>query len=306
MSGCGFCHDPANLWFPDRIAFVLWHDTTHEHRGHAGLDYFVGQQYTHLQLERILVYLQNVEFRRLPNWARMMAWFYKVFPADHFPWDGDFGCFDMMDEVVCRCVDPVRDELPVGFQYALDEDGVSFQRRLRDRMEDAQSFQECRCIQAWSLGYTPAAGMPYGGQAMRTRVGQKYCIIEVSDDMWWVSPVPCSTGVLVEGGWAPPAVFVTTGQQHVLHQVVMPSAVLHSRVSVTAPVVVAGEGRCVVFSDGSVSSGAQRFSGGIAAGWIFSGLYASGSASLACTCTGSEAGELLGIGWIHIMTGTFR
>ena len=156
-------------------------------------------------------------------------------------------------------------------------------------------------IQSWSPGDTPSVGIPFGGQAMRTRVGQKYCIIEVSDDMWWVSLVPCSTGVLVEGGWAPRAVFVTTGQQHVLHQVVMPSAVLHSRVSVTAPVVVAGEGRCVVFSDGSVSSGAH-----IAAGWIFSGLYASGSASLACTCTGSEAGELLGIGRTHIMIGMCR
>ena len=305
MSGCGFCHDPVNLSFPARIPSQLWRDTTHEHRGHAGLDYFVGQQYTHLQMERVLVYLQNSEFRQLPNWARMLGWFYKVFPADHFPWDGDFGCFDMLDAVVCRCVDPVRDGLPVGFSYALDQDGVCFQRRMRDRMEDAQYFVECQCIQSWSLGDTQLVGMPYGGRTLRTRQGQKYCIIEGIDDMLWVSPAPCSTGVLVEGGWAPQGVFVTTGQAHLLHQVVMPSAVL-SPVSVAAPVVVAGEGRCVVFSDGSVSSGDQRFSGGIAAGWIFSGLYASGSASLACTCTGSEAGELLGIGRTHIMIGKCR
>jgi ribonuclease HI len=66
-----------------------------------------------------------------------------------------------------------------------------------------------------------------------------------------------------------------------------PMAPVHS------PRVTAG-GCCLVFSDGSVA-GTGHSGSGISAGWFFSGSNVSGSASIACMCNGSGAGELLGI-----------
>ena len=99
-------------------------------------------------------------------------------------------------------------------------------------------------------------------------------------------------------GWTPCEVFGESSESHELCQVSAPpdrsSGAPLSLLLLMTP-VTRGSGTCFVFHDGSVA-GDGHSGQGIAAGWVFSGCFLSGSVSLACMCTGSAAGELLGIG----------
>jgi hypothetical protein len=94
------------------------------------------------------------------------------------------------------------------------------------------------------------------------------------------------------GGWVPPSYFEASGTTRLIPGI-LPVFQSHQEESSQHLVCLyrsPQQGIVLVYCDGSTDGGR-----GIAAGWLFAGCFIYGSASLCCMCTGSAAGELLGL-----------
>ena len=157
-----------------------------------------------------------------------------------------------------------------------------------------KSYPVFQCLEDFPDGQT---------QDIRLRHAQKYVRTSVSPDgaWWFVFPVCLNAHA---GGWAPCELFREGCETHVLYQVSSPpdksNGVLVSLLPLTMP-AIRGSGRCLVYHDGFVA-GDGHSGQGIAAGWVFSGCFLSGSVSSACICTEAAAGELLVIGRTEMYT----
>ena len=105
---CGFAHVLHELDFPERIHSRLWCDRSHEHEGPAGIDIFVGQEYTPKQLDRLFAMLANEGLVGIPAWARQLAWFLGH-GSSQYANDGDFGYFARMQIVSCAKFKTIED-----------------------------------------------------------------------------------------------------------------------------------------------------------------------------------------------------
>ena len=290
---CTYCHCLDECVLPLEIPSCLWTDESDVPAGSAGIDFFVGQHYTSSQMQRIRLYISNVAKDLLPMWARMAAWFFKIYPEHAFVYDGVFSWDDVFPRVVLRSCSSVSDVFilhrPAGLHWAVDADGSTFLARLQRRRLSAQSFRVYQATADVNIG------------SFRAACGQKCLRIHVSDDGLGLYLVPLGAPFDRFGGWTSAEFFQSLDESRVLHEVSVEDMLRrggdHAYVlvhPVTTP-AQSGSRCCDVFHDGSVA-GIGHHGQGIAAGWIFPSSFVCGSASLACGCTGSGAGELLGVG----------
>ena len=74
---CGFAHCLHDIGMPAPNVLQdrrFWRDQTQVRKGHAGIDWFVGQAYSPLQWERMLLYFASEPVASLPVWAKRLAW----------------------------------------------------------------------------------------------------------------------------------------------------------------------------------------------------------------------------------------
>ena len=88
---CGFAHQLAEVAIPRKANRILWQDQLPAAQGHAGIDYFMGQQYSAGQWERVLQYLGSEDVSQWPMWAKRLAWFLDFGSRVSFVCDGDLG-----------------------------------------------------------------------------------------------------------------------------------------------------------------------------------------------------------------------
>ena len=290
---CGFAHVLHELDFPERIHSRLWCDRSHEHEGPAGIDIFVGQEYTPKQLDRLFAMLANEGLVGIPAWARQLAWFLGH-GSTQYANDGDFGYFARM-QIVSH----------TNFRTMKDSNGQTLNDRMQTRMATQTLFEVYVAKTAWSDNdkeYRDTTPLYWGAQSnqyLDIQAESAYYKIGCSDcdDPWWyMMPVNIQGSSLTYGGWAPPTYFTASEETLTLYEVEVPTLTLQKELYVneSAHAVLAAEipvhSTYQVYVDGSCN----HFQG-IAAGWIFAGKYLSGRASLAGYFTGSMASELLGI-----------
>lgn len=309
---CGYAHLLSEVDMPGAgMNPKMWVDRSHVRKGPAGIDWFFGQEYAPLQMERIVSLLMNEREDVWPMWARRVAWFYRLRPVDLFVSDGDFGLIDEFRRVspeVLRIDSSSEDFLRVEesafpFVLALDSDGLTLSDRMRDRLGflGCVQYRKYVATRDWEDDglYFTTTEMLWGKQSrqfLRVHVGCVYLLICSSDEpeWWYMVSETDVTDVLSLGGWAPPAKFAFSDEYVTLHEVSLPTRVKQMAVYIgdEAPpsALVLHLGSVRVYTDGSTNHGH-----GIAGGWVYSAGYCSGRASLACKCTGSAASELLGI-----------
>ena len=90
---CGFAHCLKDLSVPTSMKAndCIWRDQTHIRGGHAGIDWFVGQAYSPLQWERLLLYLGSEPVASMPLWAKRLAWYMEYGNPEDYVSEGDLG-----------------------------------------------------------------------------------------------------------------------------------------------------------------------------------------------------------------------
>ena len=90
---CGFAHCLKDLSVPTSMKANdwIWRDQTHIRGGHAGIDWFVGQAYSPLQWERLLLYLGSEPVASMPLWAKRLAWYMEYGNPEDYVSEGDLG-----------------------------------------------------------------------------------------------------------------------------------------------------------------------------------------------------------------------
>jgi ribonuclease HI len=302
---CGFAHQLYQLELPRSIPPYMWRDRSHELGGPSGIDLFIGQEYSKDQLDRVLAMLANEGLYALPGWARQLAWFLGLATQGQYASDADFGWRARMDATGTRIfgnasINVLTDDLQYPFTLMLDDDRMNLVMRMRLRLASADGYQLYVGLADWVDNedeYTSTTLMLWGAQSrqyLSVVRGTEYYKLGASDcaNPWWYM-MPRETTGLAHGGWAPPSYFAATGMSITLYEVDVPVLALqdceYTGILPHCP-VSRGLGTCSLYSDGSCNS-----SMGIAAGWLFLGMYFTGRASLAGGWTGSEAAEILGI-----------
>ena len=168
--------------------------------------------------------------------------------------------------------------------------------RLRSRRE----FQTYVCLGDWNdedAYYSSRTPMSWGTTSTKYLSVHKdriYVRLGMSEEpsWWYVVELDSVQQVFRYGGWVPPSYFANTGSI-ILIPDILPVFQSHEQESSSASIAVyrsPGKGIVHAYCDGSTKIGL-----GIAAGWVFAGCFIYGSAALCCMCTGSAAGELLGL-----------
>ena len=134
---CGFAHRFSELCIPTTTRSCVWRDRSHEPRGPAGIDWFVGQAYSPSQWERLLLYLDSEPVASMPPWAKRLAWYMDHGDLDEYVCDGDLGWAAdarlYFDIGITYGHDYVRHRFP--FDLAEDRrSGMSLEHRMYLRM----------------------------------------------------------------------------------------------------------------------------------------------------------------------------
>ena len=305
MRHCGYAHTLGEVAPPQCVQRKFWVDTMHLYRGHSGIDMFIGQDYSPLQLERILTLAMNEDFHGLPAWSRQLLWFLGLRSADSFVCDGDWQYFDRLRDILPGCMLPtsnfgllLSDGISTPFEWLVDSEGRTLLQRMRVRIRSRSEFNVFRSAVEWyaSAEWADSTPMLWGAhsrQYLSITARQQYVVLgqDDADDPWWfVVAVDCVGEYLARGGWAPPTAFGVVVDTIVLYEVVFPEFARQSAEYVRPQRPIFGLGEARIHTDGSTNDRE-----GIAGSWIFQGIRCSGIASLACRCGGSEASELLGI-----------
>ena len=89
--GCGFAHRLSEVGIPAGAMRSLWRDRSYARGGPSGTDWFVGQDYSPVQWERLLLYLDSEPISSMPPWAKRLAWYIGLGDLDDYVCDEDFG-----------------------------------------------------------------------------------------------------------------------------------------------------------------------------------------------------------------------
>ena len=292
---CDFAHQLGEVGIPRSRNRLLWQDQLPASRGHSGIDYFMGQQYSPAQWARVLQFLGSEPASQWPMWAKRLAWFLEYGSPQSFVCDGDLGwSVDARTHFGLEVeYSGVFSSNKYPFATAVDPQGMTLEERLHQRMSTGRSVEEYRAKAAWAdTGEYASATLgrgQYDRQYLRVESGRRYLHIGSGQGWWWMVAADEVTRVLDSGGWAPPTWFETAGCSRILHEVPV-REILGVSVSpqLTRSMDLPG---VRVYVDGSADQGS-----GIAAGCLVCGEYLSSRASLALPgMTGSEASELLSI-----------
>ncbi len=186
------------------------------------------------------------------------------------------------------------------FDLAKDMDGSSFFQRMAARLRSRREFQTYVCLENWNDEdgyYASTTSMSWGTTSTKylaVHKGRAYVRLGMSEEpsWWYVVEHDHVQHVFRYGGWVPPDYFANTGSI-ILIPDILPVFQSHEQESSSVSVCFyrsPEQGIVYAYCDGSTKGGL-----GIAAGWLFAGCFIYGSASLCCMCTGSAAGELLGL-----------
>ena len=294
---CGFAHCLGDIGIPTSMLTEprIWQDQTHTHRGHPGIDWFVGQTYTPLQLERLLWYLASEPLSCMPLWAKRLAWYLDYGNREDYVFEGDLGWSEDAKEYFNLDVTydtVITHKFP--FAPCIDGSGRTFYERIFERMSTgAQEYMLYSATSSWrdngSYADRATGYGKYDRQYLEVHLDTEYLRLYTSDCVkpwWYMVPKNAMSKVFTEGGWAPPNYFEGIGENVTLYEV--PLSRLEGVYEDEGPPTAIGVS---VFVDGSVDP--YR---GIAAGCLFSGACISSRASLALDgITGAETSELLGI-----------
>ena len=226
---CGFAHVLHELDFPERIHSRLWCDRSHEHEGPAGIDIFVGQEYTAKQLDRLFAMLANEGLVGIPAWARQLAWFLGH-GSSQYANDGDFGYFARM-QIVSH----------TNFRTMKDSNGQTLNDRMQTRMATQTLFDVYVAKTGWSDNdkeYRDTTPLYWGAQSnqyLDIQAESAYYKIGCSDcdDPWWyMMPVIIQGSSLTYGGWAPPTYFTASEETLTLYEVEIPTLTLQEELYV--------------------------------------------------------------------------
>ena len=185
---CGFAHQLAEVAIPRKANRILWQDQLPAAQGHAGIDYFMGQQYSASQWERVLQYLGSEDLSQWPMWAKRLAWFLDFGSRVSFVCDGDLGWsadarthFGVEVEYGGTFF---SNEYP--FATAVDSQGATLEARLHERMGTGHVAEEYRAIEAWAdiAAYASATvgRCQYDSQYLRVEAGRRYLHIVTSQE----------------------------------------------------------------------------------------------------------------------------
>lgn len=186
------------------------------------------------------------------------------------------------------------------FELAKDNDGVSFFERMAARLRCRREFQTYVCIADWNDEdgyYASTTTMSWGTTSTKylgVHKDRTYVRLGMSEEpSWWYVVEPDrAQHVFRYGGWVPPDYFSKIGSIMLIPDI-LPVFKSHEQENSSVSISFyrsPQQGIVYAYCDGSTKSGL-----GIAAGWLFAGCFIYGSASLCCMCTGSAAGELLGL-----------
>ena len=140
---CGFAHRLSELSIPTRPQPCVWRDKSHERKGHAGIDWFLGQAYSSSQWQRLLLYLQQESVPCMPAWARRLSWFMDLGDLDDGVCDGDFGWAEELHEYLGIRVTYEHGRARPRFPFDLQEDRRAPSMSLDDRMCHRMTTGRC-------------------------------------------------------------------------------------------------------------------------------------------------------------------
>ena len=303
MERCGFAHCLEDLSIPTSVKADdrLWRDQTHIRGGHAGIDWFVGQAYSPLQWERILLYLGSEPVTSMPLWAKRLAWYMEYGNPEDYVSEDDLGWSRDAKKYFDLDVTYEHGMIIHGFPFAaaIDGRGMMLEERIFARMTTgARQYMLYWAKASWKdvdssyANLTSSVCGKYGRQYLEVNLACMYLRLYISDDAepwWYMVPINALSKVLTEGGWAPPTAFQATEYSKTLYEV--PLSELQGVSEPAEETVLMPASGIRVYVDGTTDD--QH---GIAAGCLSSGAYISSRASLALTgITGAETSELLGI-----------
>lgn len=303
MERCGFAHCLKDLSIPTSMKADdrIWRDQTHIRGGHAGIDWFVGQAYSPLQWERLLLYLGSEPVTSMPLWAKRLAWYMEYGNPEDYVSEGDLGW--SRDAKMYFDLDVTYEHGMIihGFPFApaIDGRGMMLEERIFARMTTgARQYMlywakaSWKDVDSYNANLTSSVCGKYGRQYLEVNLACLYLRLYISDcaEPWWyMVPIHALSKVLTEGGWAPPTAFQATECTETLYEV--PLSELQGVSEPAEETVLMPASGIRVYVDGSTDDGQ-----GIAAGCLIAGEYISSRASLALPgITGSETSELLGI-----------
>lgn len=305
MPGCGYAHKLSEVALPERIRPQLFKDTTRREKGHAGIDFFVGQQYTPEQLERILTLITNEERASWPVWVRRLVWFLGLRSVGSFAKEGMFEWTTDRDllAVVLGLPSMTRG---YPFEEGLDAYGLTLDQRIAKRRTEESRYVVYIAKESWQDGpqYATETTMHWGAtsrQYLGVDAGRGYLRVSIFSD-WWYMVEPQHIDVVLElGGWAPSDYFEVSdlAQERIYYEVDQPVSEVQESVyqetesgssSMLGAGVSGSSCDVEVFTDGSANQGE-----GIAGSWVFRGQCISDRASLGLRMSGAEIAELLGL-----------
>ena len=153
---CGYSHDLGQLELPSPCLEWQWQDTTHEYRGHAGIDLFLGQKYMPQQMERVIALLANEGI--LANlWAAQLSWFLGIGGTGPYSDLADCGWPHRVRHYSEKLFPPgyivgnvlADEDIPYPFTLMRDEEGLTLPERMRMRMESVKKYSLYTALLDW-------------------------------------------------------------------------------------------------------------------------------------------------------------
>ena len=134
MGGCGFAHRLSEVSIPAGAMRSLWRDRSYARGGPSGIDWFLGQDYSPVQWERLLLYLGSEPISSMPPWAKRLAWYMGLGDLDDYVCDEDFGWSADVQQYLGTEVTYGHPRHRPRFPFDLAHDRISSGMSLDDRM----------------------------------------------------------------------------------------------------------------------------------------------------------------------------
>ena len=296
---CGYAHKTSDVDFPEKFNRRMWNCTAHVRKGHAGIDLFVGQEYTASQYDRILQMATAETICFTAVWARMFAWFNFLGDPNEYIADNDFGLYatlQLHSDMIYTGKGTYR------FVPAEDRNGLTLDERMVRRLSNETEFPALCGVCDWHDDggqYAAGTSMHWGAESRQyspIHRGTTYYLAGTSFEGWLYVFRDLKT-MLTEGGWCPPDACIRIPDRSLVgHEVTLPVFSAQSEPYVVdVPRLL--DGRVLeVYTDGSHQ---PRITGepgeGIAAGWVAGDDDATDRVSMNGFYSGAEISELLGI-----------
>jgi hypothetical protein len=195
---CGFAHCLGDIRVPTSLYgnARVWRDQTRISGGHAGIDFFLGQEYSPLQWERLAMYLAAEPVASLPLWAKRLAWFMDVGNPEDYVYDGDLGWSEdallYFDIAVAYDGGLHRHRFP--FVTAVDRRGMTLEERMYERMTTGTYTlwaAETDTSESCSSKIAPYTFREAGKKYLQVDKGDLYVLVVqgrgVMQAYWWLS-----------------------------------------------------------------------------------------------------------------------